>query len=169
MNFLERDLEEIIMNASQKQLRERGLNVSNHKRNQVRIGNYGIADIVTYEKGIYYSPLDGRVVSVELPTIAIYELKKDKVSLSSFAQVCNYAKGIQDYFIKRGYSLYDYNWRVILIGKEVDKDSSLCYFPDLFTMNDSSSLSVEMYEYKYDVDGIKFQEITNYSLKNKGF
>jgi len=169
MKFLECDLEEIIMKSNWEQLYERGLYLSDFKRNQVRIGNYGTADIITLEKGNYYNREDGRCVVLDKPTISVYELKKDKVSLSSFAQACNYAKGVQDYFISRGKTLSDYNWRIVLIGRDLDTDSSLCYFPNLFISNDDSSFSVKIYKYEYDLDGLKFTSVYNYSLIDKGF
>lgn len=57
MNFLEKNLEDIIYETNNKYLRERGLFINGIKKRQLRIGNYGIADIVTFKKGDYCEDL----------------------------------------------------------------------------------------------------------------
>ena len=168
MKFLECDLEEIIMKSENHKLRDRGLEIIGKKRNQVRIGNYGIADIIVFDKGYFNRREDG-IVETEKPTVTVYELKKDNVSLSSFAQVCNYVKGVKDYFEHTNRDVFDYKWKVVLIGKNVDKNSSLVYFPELFCSTEDSSIQVEIYEYNYGLDGIEFNQIYDYSLIKKGF
>jgi len=53
MKFLEKDLEEIIFNADMKDLPEKGLHFTGVIKRQLRIGNYGVADLVTFTKGSY--------------------------------------------------------------------------------------------------------------------
>ena len=75
MKFLEKDLEQIIYESSNKLLREKGLNIRGKKYRQLRIGNYGIADIISvrrYEDCLY---------------INIYELKKSKNTAYLFHQL----------------------------------------------------------------------------------
>lgn len=170
MKFLESDLEEIIMKSSCKKLSDRGLYLSDLKRRQVRIGNYGIADIVCYDKG-YREWSERGLIIHEKPAITVCELKKDKVSLSAFAQGCNYVKGIQDYFTQKGRDIREYNWRLILIGKEVDENSSLIYMPDLFMdmNNQSTALELSIFKYQYDLEGLMFIDVYGYSLIENGF
>lgn len=168
MKFLERDLEEIIMKSENHKLRDKGLEIIGEKRNQVRIGNYGIADIVTFDKGYFYKSKQG-IIEEQKPTVTVYELKKDNVSLSSFAQVCNYMKGVRDYFNHTNRDLDEYKWKIVLIGKTVDKNSSLVYLPDLFTYTEEGCVQLDIYEYEYDIDGILFNQIYDYSLAKKGF
>lgn len=158
MNFLENDLEQIIMQSENQKLNNRGLLIKGFKRNQVRIGNYGIADIVTYERQNF-----------ELPRITIYELKKDKVSLSTFAQGIHYVKGVQEYFKFIGKNICDYNWSLVLVGKKVEKNTCICYLPDLFKNEYDESVSINIYEYNYNIDGISFNAVNGYSLVDNGF
>ena len=52
MNFLEKDLEEIIYNTDKEMLTERGLPYHPFEtfKRQLKIGNYGIADLVSFKK-----------------------------------------------------------------------------------------------------------------------
>jgi hypothetical protein len=50
MDFLEKDLEDIIFDSPNEELRKRGLNIWGKKKRQLNIGNYGRADIITYDK-----------------------------------------------------------------------------------------------------------------------
>ena len=56
MKFLEKDLEEIIFETSNKELNERGLFVYGKKYRQLRIGNYGVADLVVVDRTPNYAP-----------------------------------------------------------------------------------------------------------------
>lgn len=46
-DFLEKTLEDIIFETSNDDLKERGLWICGNKKRQVKIGNYGIADLIT--------------------------------------------------------------------------------------------------------------------------
>jgi hypothetical protein len=50
MKFLEKDLEEIIFNSCKIKLCNRGLTLPEKIKRQVRIGNYGVADLIGFEK-----------------------------------------------------------------------------------------------------------------------
>lgn len=168
MKFLERDLEEIIMNASEDDLQKRGLSsMYGFKRNQVRIGNYGISDIITYYRESNFNEvLDKFALEDHYKLITIYELKKDNISISSLAQACVYLKGVKDYLRSTGRDVESYHFKIVLIGRKVDMNSAIIYIPDIFN---SDNISVSNYEYSYDVDGLKFKEMKNYGLINKGF
>ena len=51
MSFLEKDLEDIIFETDNDLLFEHGLFIDGQKKRQVRIGNYGIADLITCRGG----------------------------------------------------------------------------------------------------------------------
>lgn len=155
MKFLEKDLEEIIFNADRNELVRRGLIISGKIFRQLRIGNYGIADLVTVKR---VTPWD---TDEPILIIRVYELKKEKISMSAFLQVIGYVKGIESYIKQRGFS-FDVRYEIIVIGKQVDNNSSVCYLPDIFP-------TVRFYKYKYDVDGLRFYKINNYRLTKEGF
>lgn len=83
MKFLEKDLEDIIFNADNESLQSRGLEIRGFKKRQLNIGNYGIADIVTFERSNYIDEEYAEYVGGEnkthsRPIITVYELKKNK-------------------------------------------------------------------------------------------
>lgn len=170
MKFLERDLEEIIINTDNLDLQNRGLDIQGLKVNQLRIGNYGIADIVTYSKEAITDHVDGKIYLHDwIPKISVYELKKDKVSLSAFAQGIEHVRGVQDYFKSTGRDIDHYRWELVLIGREVDKNSCITYLADLITSEDRGSLDFKIFKYKYNIDGLFFNYISGYYLAKKGF
>lgn len=165
MKFLEKDLEQIIMETPNKMLQDRGLCIWGEKRNQVRVGNYGVLDVIALDRGNneYKEP----------PTITLFELKKDKIGVGAFFQSINYIKGIQEYFIKRNIDIDKFLWNITLIGKELDTSGSFCYLPELIansSMTPSRYLnSLEFYTYSYEIDGLIFKDHLGYTLNNKGF
>lgn len=152
MRFLEKDLEQIIHESDRDSLKAKGLIIKGNAIRQLKIGNYGIADIVTISRTPHFM---GSSLCV-----TVYELKKDKISMSSFLQACRYAKGIKQYLNNRGVEYYDV--RIVIIGSEVDLKSDVCYIPDIFD-------SVEYYTYSYGVEGIAFKKENGYCLNNEGF
>jgi hypothetical protein len=170
MNFLECDLEKIIMNSSNEDLQERGLPIYGVKKNQVTIGNYGRLDLVTYSWEPITDLVDSRHVLCDyIKTITIYELKKDKVSLSAFAQSIGYLKGIQQYFKKTGRDITGYNWEIVLIGKEFDKSSNFIYLTDMIQSYEPIGFSLNYYSYEYTLFGLNFHKEEGYQLTNEGF
>lgn len=161
MKFLECDLEEIIMKTDNGKLCEKGLFIHGKKKNQLKIGNYGRLDVLTFEYG-HSDLVDGVYRKFTDNTITIYELKKDKIGISCFLQAVSYKQGVKDYLISRGVNTINYNIRVVLIGRELDTSGSFCYL-----MNHIDWLSV--YTYDYGVDGIEFNFEHGYTLINKGF
>jgi hypothetical protein len=178
MNFLEKDLEQIIYEADKELLAEKGLRVNGKLLRQVRIGNYGIADLVSIERIYYHTYFDRHFKG----TITIYELKKDNISVSAFIQAIGYAKGILRWMEQHPKNLEivspeNYNINIVLIGKSIDKKSEFLYLADLLNTDnlgdnsllDSFNLSLEMFTYDYDFNGINFTKIENYKLMNEGF
>jgi hypothetical protein len=171
MKFLEKDLEEIIYLSDRDKLEERGLRDYGKFYRQLRIGNYGISDIISVSKPYFHSHFKRKTKG----TITIYELKKDKVSVSSFFQALGYLKGVKTYLEKRNKEDL-FNYEICLIGKEIDLDSTICYLPSIFNFDNEEcdidlqpKTSVKIYTYDYTIDGLKFNPCENFNLISKGF
>ena len=173
MNFLEKDLEEIIFTSDKDKLDKRGLFVNEGAifKRQLKIGNYGISDLVSYERPFF--SLAERVVYKG--KITVYELKKEKISISAFMQALNYLKGIRSYLNKIGIE-DNYDYKIVLIGKEFDSFSSFSYMPDIISsinyddiLGTSPMFSTEFYTYEYGLEGIFFKQISGYKLVDEGF
>jgi hypothetical protein len=162
MKFLEKDLENIIWESDNDSLTRKGLEIYGEKKiRQKRIGNYGISDIISYSRPVYLKNHGKGGYELQKGTINIFELKKDKISVSSFMHVLGYAKGVETYLEQREKDdLYEI--KMTLIGREIDADSAVTYLTDFVD-------SLEIYNYKYGIDGLEFKFIYNYNLVNKGF
>ncbi len=152
MNFLEKNLEDIIFETDNELLEHRGLDISGIKRRQVRIGNYGICDLVTVE----------RIPRFDTLQITVYELKKDVINISTFLQGIKYCKGIKRYFNNRGSVIIN----LALVGYEVDRTNHFVFVPDVVSSED---FNLSLYTYNYSFDGLKFNRISGYKLSNEGF
>lgn len=172
--FLEKDLEDIIFESDKDELFKRGLFIYGKLYRQVRIGNYGVADLISVKRiptdirngkrGEFASHLD----------ITIYELKKDKIDVHTFIQAVRYAKGISRYFEKYRTNI-KVQFKVVLIGSEISMNDDFTYITDMFTPDIPSAFyspainSVTFYKYKYNFDGIYFENHDQYYLINEGF
>ncbi len=171
MKFLEKDLEQIIYESDKEKLSEKGLFLFGNLKRQLRIGNYGICDLLNYKRPFYHAYF-GHVVKGE---INILELKSEKIGVSTFFQALNYLKGVRTYLESKGIEDH-YNYRITLIGRTVDLNSSFCYLSEMFNpdsedlnLYETSVVSVDLYTYSFDIDGIVFKEIYGYNLIDKGF
>lgn len=160
MKFLEKDLEQIIFEADNDQLQERGLEIKGKKYRQLRIGNYGIADLVTVDRS-FVSEFGANMHVIR---ITVYELKKENINVSVFLQALSYIKGIEAYLKTRTDFIFDY--KIVCVGRNIDTESTYVYLPDFICYD---SFSLENYTYSYSIDGLKFEKHENYDLKNKGF
>lgn len=166
MKFLEKDLEEVIFTSNRNHLSDRGLYDYGKFLRQVRIGNYGIADLISITRP--YNDGSRHVPGV----IRVYELKKDKISPSTFLQCLGYARGVQRYIERNKPDQYG-NWsiEICLIGKTVDSNSTFVYLTDLFASYDEYSIhtTVKLYTYDFRIDGMYFEEVEGYHLIKEGF
>jgi len=164
MDFLERDLETIIWEADNETLREKGLYVDGIKKRQLRIGNYGIADIVCISKQ-YTEPDEKPYLLID-----VLELKKDNAGISAFLQALRYVKGI-DTYLKYRKVKFDYKFSITLVAKKIDTNSSYIFLSDFMKnyYNNELFLTVTNYSYKYTIDGIIFKEECDYNIINTGF
>lgn len=161
MKFLEKNLEEIIFDTDTDLLHSKGLDciqIGSLKFRQLNLGNYGIADIVYFNKE-----------SNGFFTITILELKRDKIDIDSFSQVTRYFKGLKDYLDNSSlfydeHFYYGLRWNIVLIGNTIDTyHESFVYYESLYS---SLNVSISYYTYNYDFDGIKFVKETGYKLRN---
>lgn len=153
MEFLEKNLEDIIYDAPNPDLRDQGLEIYGFKRRQVRIGNYGVCDLLVHARD-YEFPL--------CPVhFTIFELKKDCIDAEAFLQAIRYARGLQSYLINhRGF--YHFTIDICLVGRIIDMHSPFPYLPSFMT-------NLKLFTYKYSYDGIQFKEEKNYKLIEEGF
>ena len=153
MKFLEKDLEQILFETSEHDLDERGIYIPGKRLRQVNIGNYGIADMITF----FRNPFDKDIV------ITVYELKKDSVGIDAFFQAIRYCKGISEYLEHRKFRLFGYNivFKVVLVGSSFESGSFI-YLTDFYE-------NFTIYTYDYAFDGIHFKQEGNYHLIKSGF
>ena len=174
MKFLEQDLEEIIYTSGRDVLEQRGLTINGKLLRQVRIGNYGIADLIQFQRPFYY----GQEKQFLHPgRITIYELKKDQVGIAAFLQAISYAKGLREYLRLKKKS-ENYIIDIVLIGKTVDEKGSFCFIENTLCINNDfcdektnieEPGTISFYTYKFDIDGLRFKDMSNYDLIDNGF
>lgn len=153
MDFLEKDLEDILFETDNLTLQNRGLPIYGLKKRQVKIGNYGIADLICFERMCLE---EGGCIR-----LTVYELKRDKVGVDAFMQLIGYMQGLTDYFKSRNTGLRVLVYGV-LIGKGVERVGNFCYLNNFFD-------KLEVFKYTYGVDGINFIDEYGYSLTDKGW
>lgn len=173
MDFLEKNLEDIIFESDKESLQKRGLWCYGKFKRQLRIGNYGIADLVLFERTFTESyHFDG--ILKPFLNITIFELKKDKIGISAFLQAIGYAKGIQEYLDEYKPEL-EYTLNITLIGSSIDTSGTFCFIPSLFShsrqyeCNSSFISNINCYSYQYKLDGMYFKSEDDYNLTDKGF
>lgn len=170
MKFLEKDLEDIIWESDNKKLIKKGLFIEGVKKRQLRIGNYGIADLVTIKKEYRLDEYDCKLYPVL--NITVWELKKEKIGISAFLQAVRYCKGIQTYLLSHRENI-QFKLNIGLVAKDVDFNSDFIFLTDLIDVSNPDLLfkvnRLNAYSFKFDIDGIKFENHKGYNLTNKGF
>jgi hypothetical protein len=170
MKFIEKDLEEIIYTSGRDVLEERGLLIEGELRRQVKIGNYGIADLISITKPSYCTGKYGGL-DLQMGCITIYELKKEQIGISAFLQALSYAKGIRQYLKKRNKDHLFYI-SVVLIGRNIDTTGAFCFIPELLQITSSSFFEngfFSFYTYRYEIDGLHFECREDFDLVKQGF
>ena len=173
MEFLEKDLEQIIYETPDEKLEQKNLYTRGRRFRQLRIGNYGIADMITVQR-YKTDPMYESQRTYNCLEITVYELKKDKIGISAFLQAVRYVKGISKYLENRHSGLF-LSYRIVLIGRTIDDSGSFLYLPDVFCNPSHGCVpsggieSVELFTYSYGVDGLNFKEHSGYQLVNQGF
>lgn len=165
MEFFEKDLKQIIFEADKSELASRGLYLLGGRLfRQLKIGNYGIADLVHVEFEYESICENGEEVGYRKTKLIIdvIELKKEKIGISAFLQAVGYVRGIQRWMEENKHTI-DVEYQISLIGKEVDTSGNFCYLSTLDWLN------VRLFTYKYDFNGIKFRSEYGYKLVDEGF
>jgi len=118
MDFLERDLEDIIFEVDNEKLRERGLLIVGKKIRQPNLTPYGIADIISYRRD------NGSLL------IQITELKRKEINADTLLQALGYARAVQRYLRFRRFG-FPVRFHITLIGRKVEKGTNFCYISDI--------------------------------------
>jgi hypothetical protein len=174
MKFLEQDLEEIIYNATNEKLYDRGLYINGIKLRQTQLKS-GRADIIAYSRyNRINTGFDDSYIHFD-----ILELKKDKIGISAFLQGVRYADNLKVYLDDKKPNL-KYNISITLIGKEIDESGSFCYLSNLLQYDELSKpinnlIGLRFYTYKFNLDGINFeqkiidsdQDVVEYNFEEK--
>jgi hypothetical protein len=159
MDFLEKDLENIIFETENGLLNERGLHIRGKKFKQIHIGNYGRLDLVTVTR----QTTSKNSGLMDIVTITIFEFKKDLIDVNTFLQALEYYKGVQSWIDKsKKFLKCILEYEIVLVGKSINFNSSFVYLTDFCS-------ELDLYTYSYDFDGITFEKITDYKLSNEGF
>lgn len=162
MEFLEKDLEDVLFFALNdkdnfRDLKDRGLETLTSNgmwiKRQLRIGNYGIADIVTAS---YF----GNDIDDQSLHITIYELKKDIIDVSTLVQCSRYVKGVKRFLKKRGFK-HKASVSMVLIGRRIDTSDWVYLLDEL--------PNVSAFTYQYNFDGISFEDHSSFYLMEDGF
>jgi hypothetical protein len=150
MDFLEKDLEEILFTSDAERIVARGLHLFNHDLlyRQVPLGNYGIADLISIRRDEYSY------------RIVVYELKNKVVDAAAFWQTVRYMRGVWHFLqlagISNKFCVYG-----VSIGREISLDGNLCYLP--FIGSD-----IMLFTYNYGLEGMRFNKYTGAHLTNPG-
>lgn len=164
MKFLEKDLETIIYESGRDLLEAKGLLIEGKLLRQVKIGNYGIADLISVTKPTYDWYKEKKEIFIP-GYITIFELKKENIGISALLQSIGYAKGIQSYLQRRNKE-HLFRINICLIGKEIDKSGNFIYLPDLIN---NEHFTLEYLTYEFRIDGLCFKQHSNFILTNEGF
>ena len=145
MKFLEKDLESIIFETDNEKLQEIGFDIEGRKFRQLRIGNYGISDIITVSR-------HGQNLHIE-----IIELKKDVINIDTLIQSLRYLAGIKNFLKRRNFTKNVF-YTIKLCGKSISNLRDLSLLCSNMTTFNSGIELIQMITYSYDFDGLKFQE-----------
>lgn len=155
MKFLEKNLEDIIYESDNERLNQRGLPIKGAKLRQVKLGGYGVADLITIEREPVCS--NNKYYGHNIH-ITIYELKQIEIGYSALGQCCRYQQAITEIIEKYkpiGYKIYNYTIDMVLIGYQITKGNDFCY-----VANNDHFLRVYLYD--YGLDGITFELSTGW-------
>lgn len=156
MDFLEKDLEDVIFECSKTKegfdlLDDRGIGIWGKMYRQVNLGSYGIADLISFDISNRYTRTGRRIRTLY---VKVYELKKDVIGVESMLQVCRYISAIRSLFEDSPhYAECELEISGVLIGRRFDKSSDFAF---LYNEIDN----IDIYTYDYKIDGIKFEHIS---------
>lgn len=159
MNLLEKELEDAIYEATDEQLKERGLadvveDGTIMRLRQTFLGDEaGRSDLIFVTRKHFCDAFDS------ILRINIIELKRDKVGSDALLQAIRYANAVKTYMDLRKFDYYDL--KITLIGQEIKSDNSFMFLPYL-TNRRANYLhavnEINAYSFRYMIDGIQFSD-----------
>lgn len=156
MNFLEKDLEDIIWEniSNIETLQNRGLDL--HKEcnyyRQFDLQPYGIPDIL----GFGYDSIS------EQYTVHLIELKKEAVGVKALVQAIRYYTGIKNMMQEKG--LKHIVFHVDIIGSNVEHEVLYLYQKLAVSMN----MFLSIMTYNFDLEkGLRFEMVNNHGWHRK--
>lgn len=151
-------MEDIIYNTPNEELQQRGLNLQGNKMRQVNLMGYGIIDLLVWERDYVAKRLNIKVI----------ELKKDQIDKDALSQLIRYLRGVQRYLEFR--NVNNYVLSGLLIGSEVSL-GDFVFLTDLiaYTGDEGYLQSLEYMTFKYEFDGIHFEDENGYYRKKEGW
>ena len=162
MEILEKDIEDVVWylaNNNREKLYEIGFpELHRHTLRQVRLGEYGVADIIAWD--VLTGMLDG--VKLRKVSVQIIEFKKDVIGHAALMQSHRYETAIRE--ILQSFDIHFDEiicWH-ILVGSDIDHFGD---FPFLYSNMHSTIIAT----YKHDlVDGTKFSVVGKCWSKRDG-
>jgi len=152
MNVLEKEIEEIVFQSENYLLAERGLDLHNHKMQQVNFGSYGIADMICWNRR---DTFEGKMLCFQ-----VVELKKDLIDVNTLMQASKYAKAINENVSKFNLDRTAIDIEIILIGKKIQTNGDFVFLADFI-----DNLSIYIYEIDL-IKGIKFNQLNGWHHNN---
>lgn len=158
MKFLEKNLEDILFEADQEEVRDRGLEDFYYNKiyRQFNLGNYGTADLITIN---YYNWCKDQKEFI----ITVYELKQEIINVNTILQCSRYIQGVKR-FIKKYFQISGVQIQVlgVVIGNNYDEKNKVDFLLQ-------SIEGITGYVYEYKIDGLEFSKIENYILSVEEF
>ena len=157
MNLLEKELEDAIYEATDEQLKERGLvdvvedGIILRLRQTFLGDEAGRSDLIFVTRKHFGDAFDSVL------RINIIELKRDKVGSDALLQAVRYANAVKTYMDLRKFDYYDI--RITLIGQEIKSDNSFMFLPNLVNRRSNylhALNEINAYSFRYMIDGIQF-------------
>lgn len=156
MNILEVELEDLVFNAPNQKLAQRGLRLIGEKLRQVNLGSYGIADIVCI------NPTWGSNGLGKTLEIQVVELKKEVINQQTLMQAARYCNAIKRLLTEKlRIDSYCIDISIVLIGKSIDTSSDFVYLLEFMP-------SLQVYTCSIDLDkGVRFKREHGYFMTNE--
>lgn len=157
MNLLEKELEDAIYEATDEQLKERGLvdvvedGIILRLRQTFLGDEAGRSDLIFVTRKHFGDSFDSVL------RINIIELKRDKVGSDALLQAVRYANAVKTYMDLRKFDYYDI--KITLIGQEIKSDNSFMFLPNLVNRRSNylhALNEINAYSFRYMIDGIQF-------------
>lgn len=159
MDFLEKDLEDLIYQTPIDNLKERGYrreSLLTHVIRQPNLGHYGKPDLVEFGWHWFSDP------GMHRAFIRIVELKKGAIGLKACVQGARYRVGLMHWIREmKPFIEDDSSIEVLMIGRELDLSDNVFLMAELEHF--------EFMTYSYDIDGLRFKKVYPGNYINTSF